>query len=191
MEKRKFYHFNIQMFAEGAPTPEPTPTEPTIEELKAEIEKQKLEIEKQKKEKDKYSKELGDLKKTQQAKLSAEEQDKIERQELEEKLKQAQLEINSTKMSKEFLKVGFDEKTITDLVKVANEQDIITFVQTLSTSISQLIENVRKEEKENFLKSSYLPNGTNPNSNKVDPIVKSILDKQKGQNKARQLIIGK
>ena len=191
MEKRKFYHFNIQMFAEGEQPQEKTPTEPSIEELKAEIEKQKLEIEKQKKEKDKYSKELGDLKKSQQAKLSAEEQDKIERQELEEKLKQAQLEINSTKMSKEFLKVGFDEKTITDLVKVANEQDIIKFVQTLSTSISQLIENVRKEEKENFLKSSYLPNGTNPNSNKIDPIVKSILDKQKGQNKARQLIIGK
>lgn len=192
MEKSKFYRFNIQMFAEGDQEPEVTPTEPTIEDLKAEIEKQRLEIEKQKKEKDKYSKELGDLKKAQVAKLSVEEQEKQARQELEEQLKQAQLEINSTKMSKEFLKIGFDEKTITDLVKVANEQDVISFIQALSTPIMNLIENVRKEEKANFLKSSYLPNGSNPNGNKgIDPIIQQMLDKQKEENKARKLIIGK
>lgn len=185
----KFNAKTLQMFASDT---EPNNESDTVsvEDLKSQLESYKAEIEKQKKEKDKYSKELSEIKKAQKEKLTEEEKNQLAMNDLQEQLKQAQLEINSTKMSKELIKVGFEEKVIEELVKSANEEDKISFVSKISKAVIDLVENVKKVEKENFLKSTPLPNGGKASSNEVDPIMKSILGKNSKSNNARDYILG-
>lgn len=189
LEPLKFNAKTLQMFASD---PEPNNESDTVsvEDLKSQLESYKAEIEKQKKEKDKYSKELSEIKKAQKEKLTEEEKNQLAMNDLQEQLKQAQLEINSTKMSKELIKVGFEEKVIEELVKSANEEDKIVFVSKISKAVIDLVENVKKVEKENFLKSTPLPNGGKSSGNEVDPIMKNILGKNSKSNNARDYILG-
>lgn len=185
----KFNAKTLQMFASDTEANNESDTV-SVEDLKSQLESYKAEIEKQKKEKDKYSKELSEIKKAQKEKLTEEEKNQLAMNDLQEQLKQAQLEINATKMSKELIKVGFEEKVIEELVKSANEEDKIVFVSKISKAVIDLVENVKKVEKENFLKSTPLPNGGKPSGNEVDPIMKNILGKNSKSNNARDYILG-
>ena len=172
---------DLQLFADDNP---PSGGD-EIEKLKAEYQ---AEIEKQKKEKDKYAKELAEIKKANKEKLTEEEQEKLKREEQDKIFAETKKELESLKLSKEFLTMGFDDKTVELIVKDYNEKDPIDFIKSLSTRVVTLVENVRKEEQKKFQQNAHLPGGSQGNGgNDIDPVIKGIIDKQKSGNEARKL----
>lgn len=149
------------------------------------------EIDEYKRVKDNLSKEIADYKRKAKDKLTEDEKKEQERLEKEEALANVQKELLSIKMSKEFLVCGFDETTTNTIIESFNKGDSVEFAKTLSNEIKKLVENVRKEEKENFQKSSILPpNGTHPNKTDKDPLLDMYLAKKKSQNKAEEMLFG-
>ncbi len=141
---------------------------------------------------DNLSKENAEYKRKSKEHLSEEEKRAAAQKEKDELLASTQKELFSIKLSNEFLTAGFNEESSQKLVKSFNEsENSIDFFKTLSTEIKTLIENVRKEEKANFMKSSKIPNGGNGgNGGDVNPLIKNIIDKKKNSsNNARKSIL--
>lgn len=190
MVKKQFIPLNIQLFAEddgngdgGAPK---TYSQSDIDKLNAELEKFK-------KANDNLSKENAEHKRKAKEKLTEEEKIAQAQKEKDDLLANTQKELLAIKMSKEFMIAGFDEKTTEEIVKCFNEKDSVEFARSLSTHIKNLIENVRKEEKEKFNQSSTIPpNGSGKQTSGLDPVVERYIKKKNTNNsKAEEILFGK
>ena len=190
MKESKFIPFNLQLFAEndgqgGSETPK-TYSQEEFDKLVAERDKYK-------KANDDLSKENADYKRKAKDKLSEEEKLAQAQKEKDEALANAQKELLSIKMSKEFMVAGFDEATTNNIIESFNKNDSVEFAKTLSEEIKTLVENARKQEKENFQKSSTLPpNGSFKQQSGLDPVVERyIKSKNTNTNTAREQLFGK
>ena len=191
-ELKKLFPLNLQLFADdggndnggnGSETPK-TYTQEEFDKLIAERDKYK-------KANDNLSKENADYKRKAKDKLSEEEKIAEEQKAKEEELANAKKELLSIKMSKEFMGVGFDEKTINNILESFNSGDGVEFARALSKHINNLIENVRKEEKTKFQQSSTTPPANGNTKSGLDPIVeKYIKQKNDTNNKAREMLFG-
>lgn len=188
--KKQLIPLNIQMFADGEggvgnDTPK-TYSQEDYDKLNAELEKFK-------KANDNLSKENAEHKRKAKEKLSEEEKLAQAQKEKDEALANAQKELLSIKISKEFIVAGFDEKTTENLVKSFTEKDGVEFAKDLSLHIKTLIENVRKEEQLKFSQSSTIPpNGSGKKQSGLDPIVeKYINNKKSNSSKAEEILFGK
>lgn len=193
-ENKKLFPLDLQLFAEngngnggngGSETPK-TYTQEDMDKLIAERDKYKQAN-------DNLSKENADYKRKAKDKLSEEERLAEEQKAKDEELSKTRQELLTIKMSKELMNVGFDDKTINNILESYNKGDSVEFAKTLSKEINTLIENVRKEEKTKFQQSSTTPpagNGTKTSG--LDPIVeKYINNKNTNNNKAREMLFGK
>ena len=141
---------------------------------------------------DNLSKENADHKRKAKEKMSEDEKKTQEQQEKEKQLADAQKELLTIKMSKEFVLAGFDEKATNEILESFNKGDNVEFAKTLSSCIRILVENVRKEEKENFQKSAKVPpTGSGKQTSGLDPQVERYINKQTNNNSAREMLFGK
>lgn len=193
MKKTKnLFPLNLQLFADGGEggngggEPPRTYSQEEYDKLMAEVNKYKTAN-------DKLSSENAEHKRKAKEKLSEDEKKAQEQKEKEEQLLLAQQELLTIKMSKEFMTVGFDEKTINEIVESFNKGDSVVFAKTLSTHIGKLIENVRKEEQIKFQQSSTTPpNGSGKGTSGLDPIVERYINNKKSNNeKSREALFGK
>ena len=197
----RFKLHNIQLFGEpnpsGEPNPngagEPNPTPKTYSE--EEFKNLQAELEKQKKLKDQYSNEISEYKKKEKAKLTEDEKAKLQQEETQKEIERLNLELRKTYLSKEFLTMGFDDKTTEKIVSSyeANKDDIVKFVKELGLEVNKRIDSVRKEEQEKFNRGTPIPpNGGKPTTNSYDPAFQKLLDeKKKTSNNARDYYLGK
>ena len=143
---------------------------------------------------DNLSKENAEYKRKSKEQLSEEEKRAAAQKEKDELLASTQKELLAIKLSNEFLTAGFSEESSQKLVKAYSEsENSIDFFKALSTEVKALVENVRKEEKANFMQQAKLPNGGNGGQGgDVNPLIKNIIDKNKASsNRARDSILGK
>lgn len=192
---------NIQLFGEpnqgGEPNPSggedknPTPKTYSEDEFKT----LQAELEKQKKLKDQYSNEISEYKKKEKAKLTEDEKAKLQQEETQKEIERLNLELRKTYLSKEFLTMGFDDKTTEKIVSSyeANKDDIVKFVKELGLEVNKRIDSVRKEEQEKFNRGTPIPpNGGKSTTDSFDPAFQKLLDeKKKTSNNARDYYLGK
>lgn len=200
----KLFRFplNIQTFAEnngdgnpnGAGGGEKTPDEKTYsaEEYNSLLK----EIEKQKKLKDDYAKENAKYKENEKAKLSEDEKLKQNYEETQKEIERLNGELRKTNLSKEFVSMGFDEKSSTKLIESyeKNKDNIVDFVKDLGIEINKRIDSVRKEEQTKFNRGTTLPpNGGQKSSFGNDPTFTQLLNEQKNgsKNNARDYYLNK
>lgn len=200
----KLFRFplNIQTFAEnngdgnpnGAGGGEKTPDEKTYsaEEYNSLLK----EIEKQKKLKDDYAKENAKYKENEKAKLSEDEKLKQNYEETQKEIERLNGELRKTNLSKEFVSMGFDEKSSTNLIESyeKNKDNIVDFVKDLGIEINKRIDSVRKEEQTKFNRGTTLPpNGGQKSSFDNDPTFTQLLNEQKNgsKNNARDYYLNK
>lgn len=197
----RFKLHNIQLFGEpnqgGDPNPSggedknPTPKTYSEEEFK----NLQAELEKQKKLKDQYSNEISEYKKKEKAKLTEDEKAKLQQEETQKEIERLNLELRKTYLSKEFLTMGFDDKTTEKIVSSyeANKDDIVKFVKELGLEVNKRIDSVRKEEQEKFNRGTPIPpNGGKQTTDSYDPAFQKLLDeKKKTSNNARDYYLGK
>lgn len=189
MEK-KLMPLNIQLFAEGENGQGEVETPKTYSQ--EDIDKINAELEKFKKANDNLSKENADYKRKAKDKLSEEEKKLQEQKEKDKQLADAQKELLSIKMSKEFMVAGFDEKTTNEIIESFNKGDSVEFSKTLANCIKNLVDNVRKEEKENFQKGAKVPpSGSGNIKSGLDPQVERYINRKSSSNNARDIIFGK
>lgn len=187
---KKLLPFNIQLFAEGEGENGGSETPKTYSQ--EDFDKINAELEKFKKANDNLSKENADYKRKAKDKLSEEEKKVQEQKEKDKQLAEAQRELLSIKMSKEFMIAGFDEKTTNEIIESFNKGDSVEFSKTLSNCIKTLVDNVRKEEKENFQKGAKVPpSGSGNIRSGLDPQVERYINKKANSNNARDIIFGK
>lgn len=185
----KMIPLNIQMFAENGEGGE-VETQKTYSQ--EDYDKLNAELEKFKKANDNLSKENADYKRKAKDKLSEEEKKVQEQKEKDKQLADAQRELLSIKMSKEFMVAGFDEKTTNEILESFNKGDSVEFSRTLSNCIKNLVENVRKEEKENFQRSAKIPQSGSGNLRSgLDPQVERYINQRANGNSARDILFGK
>lgn len=194
MKEKKFIPMNIQLFAEQEPNNDDgnggNGTQKTYSQ--EEFDKLVAERDKYKKANDDLSKENADYKRKAKDKLSEEEKLAQAQKEKDEALANAQKELLSIKMSKEFMVAGFDETSTNKIIDSFNKGDSVEFAKTLSQEIKNLVENARKQEKENFQKSSTLPPNGSYNKNGLDPVVERYINNKKtNTNSAREQLFGK
>ena len=190
MKKRNLLPLNIQLFAEnedGNGGNGGTPKTYTQEEFDKLI----AERDKYKKANDDLSKENANYKRQAKDKLSEEEKIKQAQEEKDKLLADTQKELLSIKVSKEFISAGFDEKSTEAIIESFNKGDSVEFVKTLATHIKTLVENARKEEKENFQKSAKIPPSGSGKTSGLDPQVERYITKKSSNNSARELLFGK
>ena len=115
---------------------------------------------------DKASSEIANFKKEKKEKLSEEEKAKQNQVEKEEEISNLKKELQSIKISKTLIGIGFEEKVCQNLIdKFQNSENIDDFFSELSTQTKKLIDNVRKEEKDKFQQSgTYPPLGSENNN---------------------------
>ena len=183
------FPLSIQMFAEGGDDEggnddDKTPQPKTYSEE---------EFLKLKKSFDTTASELAQMKKANKEKLSEQEKLVQAQQEKDEALANAQKELLTIKLNKEFIVAGFDEKQSEELCNSFNEGKPIEFAKTLSTNIKTIIDNVRKEEQTKFQKmGNYPPIGSGNPQNGLNPIVeKFISSRNSSSNSARDLYLNK
>lgn len=192
MKKRTLIPLNIQLFGDddgNGGTNDNPPKTYTQEEMDKLI----AERDKYKKANDDLSKENADYKRKAKDKLSEEEKLAQEQKEKDTALANAQKELLSIKMSKEFMVAGFDEKSINEILESFNKGDSVEFAKFLSKQILTLVENVRKQEKENFQKSSVVPPTGSGNGARtgLDPVIeKYINSRNSNSNSAREMLFG-
>ena len=190
MKREKLIPLNIQLFADGDGDGSSETSKTYSQE---EMDKIIADLEKIKKANDNLSKENADYKRKTKEKMSEEEKKAKEQEEKDKLLADAQKELLSIKISKEFMVAGFDEKSTAEIVETFNTGDSIAFAKALSTHIQKLVENVRKEEKENFQRSSKIPpTGSGKQTSGLDPQVERYINNKKSNsNSAREMLFGK
>ena len=139
MKREKLIPLNIQLFAEGDGDGGSETSKTYSQE---EMDKIIADLEKIKKANDNLSKENADYKRKTKEKMSEEEKKAKEQEEKDKLLADAQKELLSIKISKEFMIAGFDEKSTAEIVETFSTGDSIAFAKALSTHIQKLVENV-------------------------------------------------
>lgn len=192
---------NIQLFGEPNQGGEPNPSGGEDKKItpktysEDEFKTLQAELEKQKKLKDQYSNEISEYKKKEKAKLTEDEKAKLQQEETQKEIERLNLELRKTYLSKEFLTMGFDDKTTEKIVSSyeANKDDIVKFVKELGLEVNKRIDSVRKEEQEKFNRGTPIPpNGGKPTTDSFDPAFQKLLDeKKKTSNNARDYYLGK
>lgn len=192
--KNKFrFPLNIQCFAEEPTDGEPNPSSGSKTYSEEEYNQLLAELEKQKSLKDKYSSEIADYKKKEKEKMTDDQKKDMQQKELIEKLDLVQKELRMTKMSKEFISVGFNEEATKNIIESyeKNREDPIEFTKMLCASIKKFIDSVRLEEQQKFNQNTPLPPNGGNTGEKTDPLLQSIIDLKKGNgNSARDYYLG-
>lgn len=177
MKKNKqLIKLNIQMFAEGGepnPTTPPTPKTYSEEEYKALLDK----FNKEKEYKDKYASQIADYKNKEKEKLSEDEKLALEREEMAKELEGYKNEIRNSKISKELVTCGFDDKAVGELIDSISKGDLVEFSKELSKKVNALVENKTKQLQEELKKKTPIPTPSkSQNGNEVDDYVKNYLE---------------
>ncbi len=180
--KKKFIPLNIQLFADGDgsdnggnenTTPPKTYTQEEYDRIIAERDKYK-------KANDNLSSENAQYKKDAKNKLTEEEKKAQADKEKDDLLAETRKELLGMKMTKEFLVAGFSDEQNSSIIEAYNKGDGVEFAKLISKEIKVLIENAKKEAKEEFSRSSTLPpNGTGNQKDAEDPLVKGYLERKK------------